>query len=167
MLGRRIIDNNCVESPLPPSPYEGEDGVIGFGFLDMVTSFYPEKATYQVNAIHIDSGVEVSGYEIHMGMSNEVKSQVPVFKIIQRGRDSVEIMDGLKTEDGNIWGTYIHGIFENNIFRRRYLDSIRIKKGLKPLNIMTKYDREKEYNKLAEVVRNNIDMDEIYRIIFS
>jgi adenosylcobyric acid synthase len=177
MLGKRIIDKDCVEytPPLSP-PYKGGDegGVEGFGFLDMVTSFYPEKATYQVKAIHIDSGMEVSGYEIHMGRSNEVKSQkskvksqVPVFKIVRRGANKVELIDGLKTEDGNIWGTYMHGIFENDFFRREFLDSIRIKKGLKPLNIATKYDREKEYNKLAEVVRNNIDMDEIYRIIFS
>ena len=51
MLGKRIIDKDCIES--------GSSTEEGFGFLDMVTSFYPEKATYQVNAIHIDSGVEV------------------------------------------------------------------------------------------------------------
>ena len=161
MLGKRIIDKDCIES--------GSSTEEGFGFLDMVTSFYPEKATYQVNAIHIDSGVEVSGYEIHMGKSerSQKSKQLPVFKIVRRGANKVELIDGLKTEDGNIWGTYMHGIFENDFFRRRFLDSIRIKKGSKPLNITTKYDREKEYNKLAEVVRNNIDMDEIYRIIFS
>ncbi len=176
MLGKRIIDKDCVEynPPLSP-PYKGGDEgeVEGFGFLDMVTSFYPEKATYQVKAIHIDSGMEVSGYEIHMGISSinpkseirNPKSQVPVFKIIRRGRDNVELMDGLKTEDGKIWGTYMHGIFENDFFRRKFLDSIRLGKGLQPLKMAAKYNREDEYDKLAEVVRRNIDMDEIYRIM--
>ena len=164
MLGKRIIDKDCVES--------GSSTEDGLGFLDMVTSFYPEKATYQVKAVHIDSGIEVSGYEIHMGRSSEARSQksearshVPVFKIIKRGRDIVELMDGLKTEDGRIWGTYMHGIFENDFFRREFLDSIRIKKGLQPLKTAAKYNREDEYDKLAEVIRNNINMDEIYRIM--
>ena len=94
---------------------------------------------------------------------------MPVFKIIRRGRDSVELMDGLKTEDGKIWGTYMHGIFENDFFRREFLDSIRIGKGIQPLVatgfIPAIYNKEKEYDKLAEVVRNNMNMDEIYRIM--
>ena len=59
----------------------------------------------------------------------------------------------------------MHGIFENDFFRREFLDSIRIKKGLQPLKMTAKYNREDEYDKLAEVVRNNINMDEIYRIM--
>ncbi|MBI5748148.1 MAG: cobyric acid synthase [Nitrospinae bacterium] len=167
MLGKMIIDKECVESGLSSAE--------GFGFLDMVTSFYPEKATYQVKAIHIDSGIEVSGYEIHMGKSSITpNSHVPVFKIIRRGRDSIELMDGLKTEDGKIWGSYMHGIFENDSFRREFLDSIRIRKGLQPLaaaalnqvqGMPAIYNKEKEYDKLAEVVKNNMNMNEIYRIM--
>jgi adenosylcobyric acid synthase len=169
MLGKMIIDDDSVESGL-----SGEEG---FGFLDMITSFHSEKTTYQVKALHIDSGIEVSGYEIHMGKSTTVNSQqsivnsqTPVFRVIRRGRDSVELMDGLKTENGNIWGTYIHGIFENDIFRRRFLDFIRVKKGLQPLAaagfMPAIYNREKEYDKLANVVRDNMNMNEVYRIIF-
>jgi len=168
MLGKRIMDKDGVES--------GSSTEKGLGFLDMVTAFHPEKATYQVKAVHIDSGIEVSGYEIHMGRSSEVRSQksearsqTPVFKIIKRGGESVELMDGLKTEDGRIWGTYMHGIFENDFFRREFLDSIRIGKGIQPLVatgfIPAIYNKEKEYDKLAEVVRNNMNMDEIYRIM--
>ena len=168
MLGKKIIDKDSEESILS----EAE----GFGFFDMHTEFHPEKITNQVKAIHIDSGMEVSGYEIHMGKSSEDRRQkaegrrqMPVFKIIRRGRDSVELMDGLKTEDGKIWGTYMHGIFENDFFRREFLDSIRIGKGIQPLVatgfIPAIYNKEKEYDKLAEVVRNNMNMDEIYRIM--
>ncbi len=169
MLGKKIIDKDSEESILS----EAE----GFGFFDMHTEFHPEKITKQVKAIHIDSGIEVSGYEIHMGRSSEVRSQrsedrsqTPVFKIIKRGGESVELMDGLKTEDGKIWGTYMHGIFENDSFRRKFLDSIRIGKGIQPLAaagfMPAIYNREKEYDKLAEVIRSNMNMDEIYRIMF-
>ncbi|MBI3600178.1 MAG: cobyric acid synthase [Nitrospinae bacterium] len=186
MLGKRIIDKDCVESPSPTltptlsqrerergARGEGRDGgVEGFGLLDMNTEFHPEKITHQVKAVHLDSGIEVSGYEIHMGKSNIEGSRVkgqgsresPVFKIIERSKNRVEILDGLKTQNGNIWGTYIHGIFENDIFRRNFIDSIRIRKGLQPLSATQVFRPDMEYDKLAEIVRNNMNMDEVYRL---
>jgi len=165
MLGKKIVDKDNAESNLSE--------IDGLGILDMNTEFCPEKITHRVKAVHLDSGIEVSGYEIHMGKSftegargkGQGASQMPVFKITKRGNDAVEIMDGLKTGNGNIWGTYIHGIFENDIFRRRFIDSLRIEKGLRPLAAVHIFNPDREYDKLAEIVRNHIDMDEVYKLI--
>jgi len=68
-----------------------------------------------------------------------------------------------------VFGTYIHGIFDNDSFRRHILDLLRERKGWEPLEaseILTVYQqREKDFNKLAEVVRGSLDMDKVYEIM--
>jgi adenosylcobyric acid synthase len=68
-----------------------------------------------------------------------------------------------------VFGTYIHGIFDNDSFRRHIIDLLRKRKGWEPLEaseIMTVYQqREKDFNKLAEVVRSSMDMDKVYEIM--
>ena len=79
---------------------------------------------------------------------------------------------GAVSSDGNVIGTYIHGIFDNDGFRHAFLNCIRRKKGLPLLSIdENKSDRrsaidwDREYNKLADLVRSNIDMSKVYGII--
>ncbi len=79
---------------------------------------------------------------------------------------------GAVSSDGNVIGTYIHGIFDNGGFRHAFLNCIRRKKGLPLLSIdENKSDRrsaidwDREYNKLADLVRSNIDMSKVYGII--
>lgn len=65
---------------------------------------------------------------------------------------------------GRIWGTYIHGIFDKDEFRRNYLDRIRIRNGKPPLiNIQVHYDLERSLDKLAEHVRRSLNMNLIYQ----
>ncbi|MHC1636381.1 MAG: cobyric acid synthase [Candidatus Methanospirareceae archaeon] len=168
MLCKTIIDPVGVESPIKETE--------GLCLLPAVTVFEPEKVkiTNQVEA-EVDLPFykgKVEGYEIHMGrtyFSNEnIKNAFTIVKRSGRGtRDS----GGGANLEGNVIGTYIHGIFDNNAFRRAFLDYVRKKKGITTLSGKHKHrentgiDWDAECNKLAKVVRNSIDMEKIYEIM--
>lgn len=168
MLGRQINDPHHVESQ--------KDSVNGFSLLNTVTTFAREKQTYQVkaymleheNLFHVDG--ELMGYEIHMGETifdghNSIK---PFAKITERAGKAVNILDGCVSADGNVLGTYIHGVFDNDGFRRKLIDCLRVKKGFKPTNGCNsdfKAIKERKYNELADIVRGNMDMNMIYNML--
>ena len=143
----------------------------------MITTFDPDKITTQVHAEIVGEGpffsgmqgLEVTGYEIHMGRSEIGEGVIPAFRIFERSTREVDILDGAIRSDGMVFGTYIHGIFDNDSFRRHILDLLRERKGWEPLEaseILTVYQqREKDFNKLAEVVRGSLDMDKVYEIM--
>ncbi|MFV1952022.1 MAG: cobyric acid synthase [Nitrospinota bacterium] len=160
MLGKEIIDPYHIESDI--------DNIKGLGFLDIITKFGREKITHQIRAVHLESGIEVSGYEIHMGESQGGDRYAPLCRITRRGREDVEIMDGMINADGNIMGTYIHGLFDSDEFRRKFIDSIRMRKGIESCNdIQSHFDPDREYDRLADIVRGHLDMDAIYKNIFT
>ena len=73
---------------------------------------------------------------------------------------------GFAAEGGRIWGTYLHGVFDSDPFRRWFIDHLRTRRGLPPLeNAGSCYDIEPALNRLAQVVRESLRMDEIYRLI--
>lgn len=169
MLGTELHDPLHTESDI--------DSIKGLGLLNISTIFNPDKITTQVQAEVIGSGPiltglagqMVTGYEIHMGRSEAGPDVLPVFRILERSTNQVDVLDGAVRADGRVWGTYIHGIFDNDGFRRHILDHIRAEKGWQPLEadeILTVFEqREKDFNKLAEVVRNSMDIDHLYQIM--
>ena len=66
----------------------------------------------------------LSGYEIHMGRSVSGGRAKPLFRILRRDGKPADIEDGLAQPDGKAWGTYIHGIFDNDGFRNMFLEDI-------------------------------------------
>ncbi len=74
---------------------------------------------------------------------------------------------GLAAADGRAWGTYLHNLFHNDIFRHRWLNIIREETGRKPLPedeeriISTAGLRQESYNRLADVLNKHLDMDKI------
>jgi adenosylcobyric acid synthase len=139
--------------------------------LNIVTTFAKRKTTWQVRAAcacerGILSGLsddELSGYEIHMGQT--IGDNVsPAFKIISRGNRKAVHLDGAMSEDGNIVGTYIHGLFENESVRRCMLSNLRKAKGVDCETRPVALSKDSEYDKLAALVRGSLDMDMIYRI---
>lgn len=75
-------------------------------------------------------------------------------------------MSGCQTETGLLWGSYLHGIFDADGFRRWFIDRLRRRRGLAPLGrIAAVYDLEPALDRLADVVRRSLKMDEIYRIM--
>ena len=66
-----------------------------------------------------------------------------------------------------VMGTYIHGIFDNDAYRRQIINALRLRKGLVPLKATgdTQVRKEESYNRLADTVRNSLDMGLIYRLM--
>ena len=168
MLGLQINDPYHVES--------SEDGVQGLGLLNVTTTFAVEKQTFQVkahllkyeNLFYVDG--ELTGYEIHMGetVSGSGNPARPFARISERAGKAVEIFDGCVSDRGNVLGTYIHGIFDNDKFRARLIKHLRLKKGLESVDgtVLSYHTRKEEkYDTLADIVRGSIDMGMVYKIL--
>ena len=123
MLGDRIDDPHAVE---------GGGQTEGFRLLPVYTELHHEKQTVQVQANPLMPGVSdaemVRGYEIHVGLTSR-RQGGPCFRILDEGGDRE---DGAVSPDGLVWGTYIHGVFDDPSFRRAWINRVRIRKGLAP-----------------------------------
>ncbi len=164
MLGKRILDPHGVESE--------HREVDGLGLLDIETLFDKEKTTCQAHAEVVqssgfrvgsvkDESVQLKGYEIHMGSST---GNIGLFRLRRLGDNHpADVLDGSRNR--NCWGTYLHGIFDNNEFRRCILNGIREQKGLKALTTGVDYRamKEKAIDNLADLVRKHLDIDYIMR----
>jgi len=148
ILGDSIIDEYGIE-------FKGK--LNGLGLLKIETVFYQEKELRRIRAYHEHIRGEVEGYEIHHG-----KTMWGREKVILKKND---VVLGVSNETGNVWGTYLHGIFENDSFRRWLLNQVRIKKGLLPIENITVFNLNREIDLLAEVVRKHLNIDKIYKII--
>ena len=155
MLGEKVKDPYEIESDIKEIP--------GLGILDMETIMEKEKNTVQYtgefkNTAGLISGldnVKIKGYEIHQGVTN--------------GNERVVTNDDhiVAVVKDNIFGTYLHGIFDNEEVTRNILNKIREKKGLEKMKAGITFDeyREQEFNKLEKIFRENLDMKKIYEIL--
>ena len=168
MLGKEIRDPHHTESD--------KDGTEGLGLLDMRTTFSEEKLTSQVEADCNDwhflgeklSAKGLRGYEIHMGETEFFgKTDAHPLTITKRADTSADIVEGTCRGDGLVFGTYIHGIFDHDEFRRAVLNAIRKKKGLPSLKNTrnVRAEKERSYDALADVVRQHLDMDKVRKIM--
>ena len=168
MLGKEIRDPHHTESE--------NDGTEGLGLLGMTTTFSEEKLTSQVEADCLGwrfLGEEISaaglrGYEIHMGETEFLgEKDAHPLKITKRADTSVDVVEGTCRSDGLVFGTYIHGIFDHDEFRRAVLNAIRVNKGLPPRKNTrnVRAEKEKSYDALADVVRAHLDMDKVRAIM--
>ena len=147
MLGKKITDLGGAEKV-------GE--YAGTGLINIETVFETEKKTTRTSGIinNVDgifaelSGKHFDGYEIHMGRTENAQ-------IIEKGVK-------------NVYGTYIHGIFDSEEITDTIIKALLAKKGIYSEEIhaldMKEY-KNRQYDILADAVREAIDMDEIYRII--
>ncbi len=75
-------------------------------------------------------------------------------------------MTGTVSKNNMIWGTYLHGIFDADQFRRWFIDRLRNRKGLSQINrVRVRYDLEPAFDRLADTVRAHLDMKRIYRLL--
>ncbi|MBI2836274.1 MAG: cobyric acid synthase [Chloroflexi bacterium] len=163
MLGETIIDPLRVESPV--------ERVGGLGLLPIATTFYGTKSTHQVkgHVIRNDgllrgaAGLPVTGYEIHMGQS-EGDASGRAFHIEERSRASCDDMDGFQAPEGNVFGTYIHGLFHNQDLRRAILTELARRKGVAMRFGADVLSKEEQYDRLADLVRSSLDMELVFRI---
>lgn len=169
MLGKVLKDPYHVENDL--------EEVEGIGLLDVETTFEMEKTTTQVKAILDEnfhgylenlSGKEVSGYEIHMGITKRNENSNNFVTVKQKLEQKVNYQVGSVNKECNVFGTYIHGIFDDIDFTRTVLNNIRKMKNLEPIESNVKSFKEfknQQYDKLADYLREHLDMEKIYEIM--
>jgi len=124
----------------------------------MTTIIEKVKNLTRKEGIHHHSGKKICGYEIHHGISSVGQATVMVF--------DDDTTCGTADEEGRVWGSYLHGVFDSDNFRRWFIDSLRLRTGLQPIGkIVAPYDLEIAFDRLADCVRESLDMDEIYRLL--
>ncbi|MDA3955846.1 cobyric acid synthase [Oceanispirochaeta sp.] len=157
MMGSMIQDPEAVET--------GGGSMEALGLLNAKTIFSKEKTTLQTRGrlilnkgffrnIHNQS---CSGYEIHMGETRNLSEGNALY----RREDGS--FDGSVSEDGLCWGSYMHGIFDNQTLRRAFLMSLGWHPGEEGKSEETL--REQEFERIADVVEQAVDMDALDRLI--
>ncbi|HEX7183599.1 MAG TPA: cobyric acid synthase [Thermoanaerobaculia bacterium] len=158
MLGRSLSDPEGVEAePGAEAP--------GLGLLDLDTTFLRTKRTERVEGVLRAAcgpfaelaGTPVRGYEIHMGRSPVREAEQSA--LCEIGQGEGRRLDGSVGETGAVWGTYLHGFFENDALRHQWLRSL----GWQGRG--RAFDREQAYDRLADHVRAHLDMDALERIV--
>lgn len=153
MLGREVRD---------PHGVEGGGTVRGMGLLPAVTSFEPEKRQARTSGVIGQvggalgglSGARFEGYEIHMGetaWADGAGGELPVL-----------------VSAGNVYGTYVHGIFDTKECASALAAALFEAKGLDAGSVRVvdmKAYKQEQYDELARVLRGSLDMDLIYRIL--
>jgi adenosylcobyric acid synthase len=163
MLGLEVRDPLGVEGP--------PRAEAGLGLLPVVTTMAGEKTTAQVKAKPLKTwgrgGEEIlKAYEIHMGETEPQGPGNPAFVILERCGRRVEVADGWVSPDGRVFGTYLHGLFENDGFRRRFLNTFvpermpRFSGGLSFRSFL-----ETQLDKLAEELRKCLDVHRLKELI--
>ncbi len=158
MLGEAIHDPNHVESRRDSAP--------GLSLLPIETIFAGKKATHQASA-QIKNGAgwltqlegeEIGGYEIHMGRT---QSASPWLEVNERNGEPVQVLDGASSEDGKVWGCYVHGLFANKNLRRAWLKSL----GWEERQTSTDPFAE-SLTRLSDTLEESLDMDLLEKIIW-
>lgn len=164
MLGERLTD---------PYGTEHMGSVRGMGLLPVETVFEHEKTRTRVKGTVYGAqgifsslnGASFEGYEIHMGRSEITDVSRPFSELY-------DCVSGMKKSDGicrgNVYGTYVHGMFDSRDIINNIVSALLKEKGLEGAEISApdmRVYKEEQYNKLADAVRKNIDMEKIYQIL--
>ena len=167
MLGMELSD---------PFNVESVGNMAGMGLLPTKTVFEKEKVRTRVSGNFNEvsgilaelSYVEFEGYEIHMGETTYDFNEEELTTIDNVNGEDIIKNDGLYKD--NVYGSYIHGIFDKEEVSKAIVESLCIHKGIDYSSISTvdieKY-KEEQYDKLAEGIRNSLDMKAIYKILES
>jgi len=184
ILGMSICDPHHVEIKAG-SCVEVE----GLGLLPLISVMGQEKTLKRTKAIFLPSGHNCQGYEIHHGQSyckqgfeknisvcmQDVNGQALGWQyVLNKQQNSCE-----KIAQCQIWGTYLHGLFEDDIFRHDFINSVLAAKKISPLGNgdgegngegkgegeIQSYSVEPSLNHLAKVLGENLDMKAIYKLL--
>lgn len=164
MMGETILDPDGVESD------EAVAG--GLALLPVTSRFLPDKSTHRIRArvaqgrgiLARAQGMEISGYEIHMGRTEGGAIGHP-FELIERSALPCAVADGCISSDGDLLGTYIHGLFHNDRLRRAILTELAARKGRVLSSLASDVLAGEAYDLLAAHVKDSLDMDLIFRLV--
>ncbi len=151
MLGETVADPSGLES--------GRGSEEGLGLLPLVTELVAEKTLAATRAVHRPTGLPLSGYEIHHGRTRAADGAA----VAVTREDGTPI--GYARPDLPVWGAYLHGIFDADGFRRQFLNGLRTRRGLPPVEGQTAYDLEPALDRLADALEAACDMAAIRRLL--
>lgn len=161
ILGQELWDPDQVE----------EGGTLkGMGLLPVSTRFVGEKTRTQVTGrfgkiggvLSLLSGRELEGYEIHMGVTQS--GSQPMSEIQSQAGNRT--LDG--AQQGNVYGSYVHGLFDREEAAQGLVEALLKAKGMDGVPVEAvdwETYREEQYDRLADVIRENLDMEAVYRIL--
>ncbi len=153
MLGERVEDPLRLESENPHTE--------GLGVLPLRTTLAAGKSLHFRRSILSPFGISCQGYEIHHGLTELTRPCPDLFSSDEPDAGEREVLGVL---DGHCLGTYLHGLFDSNAFRRRFLDHVRVSLGKKPQGkILASWDMDSALDRLADIVRESVDLPAIYR----
>ncbi len=147
MLGNVISDPQGIEGTAGTAP--------GLGLLDVETTLSGEKIVRPVTGDHIASGEKVTGYEIHIGRTTGPDTLRPVFEV-----SGVPV--GAASASGRVSGTYLHGIFSNDAFRRAFLNALL--RGTAGGELTYQGTVDCVLDEFADHLNTYIDCDAVWRI---
>lgn len=145
MLGTAISD---------PDGIEGAAGTTeGLGLLDVTTEMSPDKRLTRVNARHTATGLNVEGYEIHIGKTQGPDCARPFATL-----DGAP--EGATSADGKVMGSYLHGLFVSDDFRRAFLAGLGIPGSTESFT----HRIDTTLDALAEHLEQHLDIDGLLAI---
>ena len=155
LLGLLIRDPRHLESP--------HENVEGLGLLPVETTFAAPKIVEQVSGRHAESGHFVVGYQVRMGRT-VVPSEAEPF--LELKDDTVNpLPEGICLQGGRLFGTYLHGLFDEAPFRRWWLNRLRASKGWIGLPDTSRASLDTRLDHLTDFVEQHLDMSLIDRLL--
>jgi adenosylcobyric acid synthase len=145
MLGRLIHD---------PKGLEGKAGTVaGLNLLDVETTLLPEKTTVETEAVHALSGSYIKAYQIHLGQTTGPDCA----RLFAQTPDGPE---GAMSADGRVIGTYLHGCFSQDDFRKKFLSRL----GHEAQAFSYEQTIEDTLDALAAHLEKDLDLDQILQL---
>ncbi len=164
MMGEIIVDEYGAEK---------KGSIKGMGLLPIRTNFQKHKTMTRVEGKFLNisgdlkalSGKHFCGYEIHMG-ETQIKEENCICEIIQNNKTIQK--DGAVNQ--NCYGSYVHGIFDEQQTAKALLKALCDKKGIESEQLLQntvnwQQYKQKQYDILAETIRNSLDMKAFYNIL--
>ena len=139
MLGQGVADPDGLEGTA------GDD--TGLGLLDVHTRMAADKTLTRVTARHLATDAPIDGYEIHIGQTEGVDCQRPFCRI-------GDTADGAMSRDGKVAGTYLHGLFANDVFRKAWLAQF----GLAAASVSYSQTVDDTLDQLADHMERHLDV---------
>ncbi|MEM9999299.1 MAG: cobyric acid synthase [Pseudomonadota bacterium] len=145
MLGQTVSDPDGIEGAGTTAR--------GLGLLDVHTKMKQEKTVRVAKAVSIDGGHALSGYEIHLGETTGPDCERPVVDMTGR-------LDGATSQRGQVFGTYLHGLFDSGAYRQAFLERLGVTgDGVDHIDRV-----EQALDELASAMEDALDLDGLLEV---
>lgn len=145
MLGRGLADPDGIEGP--------PGKVDGLGLLDVETVMTPHKRLTEVTGHDVETGAPLAGYEIHIGVTHGPDAERPWITLGDRP-------EGAQSASGQVRGTYLHGIFASDAFRRAFLGRL----GAPASDLRFEDSVDATLDELADHLDKHLNLDALLRL---